>query len=441
MQHYVQTYRYFISKESYRNKVKYAPILHARHAPAIYNYIPKDANNKSRSLVYCVYNHHMQVATMIIKRIHVSIVIGTRPEAIKCAPVILDLKADTRFSVSVLNTGQHKDMLEQALHPFNIVPDILLGEMQHDSDICATIAHQILPLAEQIRHDRPDILLVQGDTSTALAATVTAYYEKIPVGHIEAGLRSNNLYSPFPEEGNRKVISALATLHFAPTETARDALLREHVPAQHIFVTGNTVVDSLLYLADHGREVDAILGQTQRQRPIILITAHRRETWGARLKYICEAILQLSQRYPTHLLVFPVHKNPIVHDAIFSSLQGKANICLLESLEYLDFISLLRASTLVLTDSGGIQEEAPSFGVPVLVLRDITERPEAVDAGLARLVGTDTTRIVSETTNIIDNPEIYKGMAQAKNPFGDGQAAKRIRHILLNWHAARTANQ
>ncbi len=368
----------------------------------------------------------------------VAIVLGTRPEGIKCAPVILACRQCPSIRVSVVNTGQHKEMLEQALYPFSIVPDMTLGEMQAVSDISELIGRQIQSLSSHFRKTKPDIVLVQGDTSTALAAALAAYYERAALGHIEAGLRSHDLYNPFPEEGNRKGITALGTLHFAPTELARKTLLQEHVPPERILVTGNTVVDSLLFLAErHPVPAESIVGCPLEGRRLVLITSHRREVWGEEQRHICEAIRTLARRYPSCLFVFPVHKNPVVHNMVHAMLRGIPNILLLPPLGYLDFVSLLRHATLVLTDSGGIQEEAPTFGVPVLVLRSVTERPEAVQAGLARLVGTSAESIIRHSVAILDDPSVHARMSQARNPFGDGHAAERIVQALLDWHAGR----
>lgn len=365
----------------------------------------------------------------------VTIVLGTRPEGIKCAPVILACRQCPSMQVCVVSTGQHKEMLAQALHPFGVVPDITLGEMQTVSDISELVGGQIRALSSHFRKTKPDIVLVQGDTSTAFAAAIAAYYEHIALGHIEAGLRSHDLYNPFPEEGNRKGITALGTLHFAPTALARDALLQEHVPPEHIFVTGNTVVDSLLFLAErHAVAVESILGCSMKGRRLVLVTSHRREVWGKEQQHICEAIQTLASRYPSCVFAFPVHKNPVVHNMVHAMLHGIPNILLLPPLGYLDFVSLLRSASLVLTDSGGIQEEAPTFGVPVLVLRNVTERPEAVQAGLARLVGTSAENIVKQAVAILDDPTEHARMAQARNPFGDGHAAERIVRALLDWH-------
>lgn len=370
---------------------------------------------------------------------HVGVVLGTRPEAIKCAPVIQVLReAGQDFRVTVISTGQHREMLQQALSSFDLVPDVNLDLMLTASDLTHLMSRAIQDLAEYMRLDKPHILLVQGDTSTAFAGALAAFYQGIPVGHIEAGLRSGDRYNPFPEEVNRCAISLLADLHFAPTSAARDALLGERIPESSVLLTGNTAVDSLQQLTQCNLQpVDAIVKTPVNGRRLVLVTAHRREAWGAGLEEICHSVLQLAQRYPDVLFVFPVHKNPVVRNEVQAVLGRERSVCLLDSLEYRDLISVLRASFLVLTDSGGIQEEAPTFRVPVLVMRHVTERMEAVHAGLARLVGTTNNTIVREVSRLLDDPQAYALMRKGQNPFGDGLASQRIAQILRNWRKHR----
>lgn len=370
---------------------------------------------------------------------HVAIVIGTRPEAIKCAPLIRALRESGQdFRVTVISTGQHREMLQQALSSFDLVPDVDLNLMLATSDLSHLMGSAVQEIARYMCLDKPDILLVQGDTSTALAGSLAAFYQGIPVGHIEAGLRSGDRYNPFPEEANRCAISLLAELHFAPTSAARDALLEEHVPEGNILLTGNTVVDSLQYLVRCGlRSVDDVVRTSVNGKRLVLVTAHRREAWGAGLEEICCSVRHLARHYPDVLFVFPMHKNPVVRDKVNSVLGQEKSISLLDSLEYCDLITVLRASFLVLTDSGGIQEEAPTFKVPVLVLRQVTERMEGVHAGLARLVGTASETITREVSSLLDDPEAYELMRKGQNPFGDGLASQRIVQILRNWRNRR----
>lgn len=366
--------------------------------------------------------------------LQIALMLGTRPEGIKCAPLIMALRDAADIQLSVISTGQHQEMLRQALHPFGITPDVDLGLMRSHSDLPWLMSNTIQATANYIRQYKPHMLLVQGDTSTALAASLGAFCEGTAVGHVEAGLRSYDRCNPFPEEFNRRAIALMAELHFAPTEAARDALLSEGVPENKVVLTGNTVVDSLHYLDRYVlRSVEGIVGRSVQGRRLIVVTAHRRESWGAPLKEICHALRCLTQCYPDLLVVFPVHKNPAVCEVVQSQLCGVDSVCLLEPLEYFDFLSLLRAATLILTDSGGIQEEAPTFRVPVLVMRKVTERMEAVQAGLALLVGTCSNAIVREASRLLDDAESYARMRTGCNPFGDGRASERIVEALRNW--------
>ena len=367
----------------------------------------------------------------------VCVIFGTRPEAIKLAPVVLALQAEQDFESTVCATGQHRQMLDQVLDIFAITPDADLAIMRPDQDLAGMTARLIEQLGPYLAAKRPDLVLVQGDTTTALCAALVAFYNRIPVGHVEAGLRTGNMSAPWPEEANRLLVSRLAALHFAPTRAAAQNLLAENIASELITVTGNTVIDALMIAARKADEIrPEIPGLPSDWRSawagkrLVLITGHRRENLGSGLTNICSAIRDLAARFPDVQFVYPVHLNPNVrkpvHDILAAANGTLANIWLIEPLDYLAFISLLKAATLVLTDSGGIQEEAPSFGKPVLVMRDTTERPEAVEAGVAMLVGTSRESIVADTTRLLVDREAYARMSRAVNPFGDGRAAERI---------------
>ncbi|MCW5666903.1 MAG: UDP-N-acetylglucosamine 2-epimerase (non-hydrolyzing) [Piscinibacter sp.] len=360
-------------------------------------------------------------------------VFGTRPEAIKMAPLVKHLQAAQGIESRVCVTAQHRQMLDQVLELFEIRPDHDLDLMRPGQDltsITADILHSLKPVLAQ---ERPDVVLVHGDTTTTFAATLSAFYQRIPVGHVEAGLRTGNLYSPWPEEANRKLTGALARLHFAPTPVSRDNLLREGVPESHVVVTGNTVIDALLSVRAK-LEASAALSESLGQRfpflragaRLLLITGHRRENFGAGFERICRAIARLAQRYPDMDLVYPVHLNPNVREPVNRLLSGIGNVHLVEPQDYLPFVYLMTRATVILTDSGGIQEEAPALGKPVLVMRDTTERPEAIDAGTARLVGTDEDSIAEGVALLLDDAAEYRRMAFAHNPYGDGRACERI---------------
>jgi UDP-N-acetylglucosamine 2-epimerase (non-hydrolysing) len=362
-------------------------------------------------------------------RVRVLSIVGTRPEAIKMAPVILALqrRAD-RFESRVCATAQHRQMLDQVLGLFDIRPQHDLNLMRDDQTLAQITASVFTGIDRVLREEKPDWVLVQGDTTTVMAAALTAYYHKVRVGHVEAGLRTHDKYQPFPEEINRKVAGVVADAHFAPTELARRNLLAEGVPAAAIQVTGNTVVDALLLAArqpfDLRRSPLRSLPADQRW---VLVTAHRRESFGAPLVQICEALRDLAERFrgDVHFL-YPVHMNPNVREPVQRLLGKVPNITLLPPLDYLPMVNALKRSELVLTDSGGLQEEAPALGKPVLVLRDVTERPEGIDAGTARLVGTDHNKIVEAASLLLTQPAEYEKMAHAVNPYGDGHAAERI---------------
>lgn len=370
-------------------------------------------------------------------------VFGTRPEAIKLAPVIRALRkrshVDTlsvqRVAVKVCVTAQHRQMLDQVLRLFEITPDYDLNVME-DNQSPTQVASAVLARLESIlQEEQPDWVLVQGDTTTVTAASLAAFYARVKVGHVEAGLRTHDKWQPFPEEINRRVAGAIADLHFAPTEGARQNLLCEGVPNEHIVVTGNPVIDALHWVAAQPFDVATLRIERsifeRSDEKLILVTAHRRENFGEPLQNICRALREIAVAYPAVQIVYPVHLNPNVWEPVHRYLDGIPNIALLPPLDYLPLVHLLKRSYLVLTDSGGLQEEAPSLGVPVLVLRDVTERPEAVKAGTVRVVGTDPHRIVGEVCRLLDDMAAYQAMAQAINPYGDGQASQRIIASLL----------
>ncbi|MBB5707610.1 non-hydrolyzing UDP-N-acetylglucosamine 2-epimerase [Sphingopyxis panaciterrulae] len=366
-------------------------------------------------------------------------VFGTRPEAIKMFPVVHALRDQPDVDARVCVTAQHREMLDQVLHIARITPDIDLDVMQPDQTLDALLARLVTGLGETFDTERPDRVLVHGDTLTTMAATLAAYFRKIPVGHVEAGLRSGNIYHPWPEEVNRKVAGAIADLHFAPTETAAAALRAENVPADRIHITGNTVIDALL--ATQARiagepalaaGLDPLVGRFADQR-IVAVTSHRRENFGEGMKAIADAIAATAER-PDIAVIFPVHPNPHVRSIMTPILGDLPNVALIDPLDYPHFVRLLGESDLVLTDSGGVQEEAPALGKPVLVMRETTERPEGIAAGTARLVGTDKNRIVSEIFSLLDDDDSYSAMARAHNPFGDGTAARKIAEIVARAH-------
>ncbi len=365
------------------------------------------------------------------------VVFGTRPEAIKLFPVIHALRADPRFECVVCVSAQHRQMLDQVLEITGIVPDHDLDVMQPDQSLDALTARLLTRLGQVMDTVKPDRVMVQGDTATAMAGGLAAYYRKLPVDHVEAGLRSYNIYHPWPEEVNRKIIGSLASLHFAPTETARGALLKENVDPARVHVTGNTVIDALHWVsAQITRRPELAQGLSELEtrfagKRIIGVTSHRRENFGEGMEQIAQAIRQIAQR-PDTAVIFPVHLNPNVRSVMNERLAGLDNVALIEPLDYPHFARLLALAEIMLTDSGGVQEEAPALGKPVLVMRETTERPEGVAAGTARLVGTDAPRIVSEISILLDDTESYEAMALAHNPFGDGTAAHRIVELLGN---------
>lgn len=367
------------------------------------------------------------------------IVFGTRPEAIKMFPVVDALRATGRFDVRVCVTAQHREMLDQVLDLAGIVPDIDLDVMQPNQSLDALFQRLVAGLGETFDRERPARVLVHGDTLTTMAATIAAYFRKIPVGHVEAGLRSGDIYQPWPEEVNRRVAGVVADLHFAPTDTARDALLAENVDPARIHVTGNTVIDALFATRDRiaanpalAAGLDDIAARFAGRR-IVAVTSHRRENFGGGMEAIADAIAQIAAR-PDVAVVFPVHPNPNVRGIMHDRLGALDNVALIDPLDYPHFVRLMAMSHVMLTDSGGVQEEAPSLGVPVLVMRDTTERPEGVAAGTAALVGTDADTIVNRMLSLLDDDDAHAAMARAHNPYGDGRAAERIARIVEHAH-------
>ena len=365
-------------------------------------------------------------------------VFGTRPEAIKMAPLVDALAKDGRFDAKLCVTAQHREMLDQVLELFEITPDYDLNLMtvgQTLNDITARILLELKPVLQDFK---PDVVLVHGDTATTFAASLAAYYEQIDVAHIEAGLRTGNIYSPWPEEGNRKLTGALTKYHFAPTETSKQNLLKENYSAQSIHVTGNTVIDALLMVndkIDHDKQLSATLAaqfdMLDDSKKLILVTGHRRESFGGGFERICEALAITAKRYPDAQILYPMHLNPKVREPVNRILKSVDNIFLIEPQQYLPFIYLMNRAHIILTDSGGIQEEAPSLGKPVLVMRDTTERPEAVEAGTVKLVGTNVDVITSAITQLMEDEAAYKAMSFAHNPYGDGKACARILNVLI----------
>lgn len=384
---------------------------------------------------------------MAMKRI--MLVFGTRPEAIKMAPLVKEFQKNTKdFQTIVCVTGQHREMLDQVLSIFEIKPDYDLNIMKQGQDLYDVTARVLTGMRDVLKEANPDIVLVHGDTTTSTAAALAAFYQQIPVGHVEAGLRTHNIYSPWPEEMNRQLTGRIATYHFAPTPLSKQNLLMENVAEDRITVTGNTVIDALYMVVDkikQDKELDAMLERSLRDagydvarlkdgKALVLITGHRRENFGDGFISMCRAIKALTEKYPEVDFVYPMHLNPNVrrpiHEVFGEDLSGLTNMFFIEPLEYLSFVYLMEKSTLVLTDSGGIQEEAPGLGKPVLVMRDTTERPEALEAGTVKLVGTDYGRIVSEVSALLDDSAYYDRMSKAVNPYGDGLACKRIVDVL-----------
>ena len=377
------------------------------------------------------------------------LVFGTRPEAIKMAPLVKEFqKYPQDFKTLVCVTGQHREMLDQVLHLFEIQPTYDLNIMRQGQDLYDVTSRVLTGMRDVLKKAQPDLVLVHGDTTTSTATALAAFYQQIPVGHIEAGLRTHNIYSPWPEEMNRQITGRIATYHFAPTPLSQENLLKENISADNIQITGNTVIDALYTvvskmkantklsetLSEHLRKAGYDTSRLTKERTLVLITGHRRENFGEGFVHICQAIKTLTEKYPNTDFVYPMHLNPNVRQPIsevFSKTHGE-NIFFIEPLEYLDFVFLMEKSTLVLTDSGGIQEEAPGLGKPVLVMRDTTERPEALAAGTVRLVGTNYDKIVAEVSHLLDDADYYTTMSRAANPYGDGKACGRIHSHLNN---------
>ncbi|HHI5408921.1 TPA: UDP-N-acetylglucosamine 2-epimerase (non-hydrolyzing) VpsA [Vibrio metoecus] len=367
----------------------------------------------------------------------VLIVFGTRPEAIKMAPLVQQLCQDSRFLAKVCVTGQHREMLDQVLELFAITPDFDLNIMEPGQTLSGVTSKILLGMQQVLSSEKPDVVLVHGDTATTFAASLAAYYQQIPVGHVEAGLRTGNIYSPWPEEGNRKLTAALTQYHFAPTETSQANLLQENYNADNIFVTGNTVIDALLAVREKihtDSDLQATLASQfpmlDASKKLILVTGHRRESFGGGFERICQALINTAEQHPECQILYPVHLNPNVREPVNKLLKGVSNIVLIEPQQYLPFVYLMDRAHIILTDSGGIQEEAPSLGKPVLVMRETTERPEAVAAGTVKLVGTDEQQICDALSLLLTDPQAYQTMSQAHNPYGDGQACQRIADIL-----------
>lgn len=359
-------------------------------------------------------------------------VVGTRPEAIKMAPVILALKKQLDLNVRVLATAQHRHLLDQVVTVFDIVPDIDLNIMRPNQDLTTLTARLLLDLDDVLLAEKPDAVLAQGDTTTVMSVALACFYHKIPFGHVEAGLRTWDMQNPFPEEMNRVIAGRLAKWHFAPTESSRQNLLREGVADADIIVTGNTVIDALLSVADRDAELPVELDPTKR---LILVTAHRRENFGEPFERVCRALLALLERNPDVQVLYPVHPNPNVRDTAHRLLGSHPRVVLCDPLDYLPFVAAMKRAYLILSDSGGVQEEAPALGKPVLVLRHETERPEAVDEGVVKLVGTDFDAIVSEAQLLLDDETAYRAMARGVSPYGDGHAAERIVKVLRDYFA------
>lgn len=366
-------------------------------------------------------------------------VFGTRPEAIKMAPLVHALAVDERFEAKCCVTAQHREMLDQVLELFEITPDYDLNLMKAGQTLNDVTARILLELKPVLQEFKPDVVLVHGDTATTFAASLAAYYEQIDVGHVEAGLRTGNIYSPWPEEGNRKLTGALTKYHFAPTDTSKENLLKENFNPDNISVTGNTVIDALLMVKnkiDNDSDLNLILSEQfpflNESKKLILVTGHRRESFGGGFERICEALAITAKAHPETQIVYPMHLNPNVREPVNRILAGIDNIFLIEPQQYLPFIYLMGRANIILTDSGGIQEEAPSLGKPVLVMRDTTERPEAVEAGTVKLVGTEVDALVSNLNELLTNQDAYTAMSYAHNPYGDGKACERILNELEN---------
>ena len=365
----------------------------------------------------------------------IAVIFGTRPDTIKLAPIILELKKEKKFfKVVSIATAQHRQMLDQVLDVFKIYVDYDLDIMQPNQTLAVLTKNAVEKLDEVLQKEIPDLVLVQGDTTTTFVGSLTSFYRQIPVGHVEAGLRTNDKANPFPEEINRRLTSAISDLHFAPTDTAKKALLKESTSSEKIFVTGNSVIDALKISIQKNYEFSAtVLNKiVSEKKKIVLLTMHRRENWGSPMVGACKAVKKLAEKYPKINFVFPVHLNPVVKEVVHNTLENIENVFLIAPLDYLDFVNLMSKSHLIITDSGGVQEEGPYFGIPILVLRKVTERPEAVKYGTVKLVGLNEKKIFQTADKLLRDKSAYNKMASAVNPYGDGLAAKRTVQIIKN---------
>jgi UDP-N-acetylglucosamine 2-epimerase (non-hydrolysing) len=371
-----------------------------------------------------------------MNRKKIAVIFGTRPDTIKMAPIILELQNNPeQFETLTIATAQHRQMLDQVLDVFKIKPDYDLDIMAPNQTLAGLTAKIITGLDEILVKEKPDMVLVQGDTATTCVGSIAAFYRQIPVGHIEAGLRTNDKANPFPEEINRRITSCVTDLHFAPTDTSRKALLKENIDPKTVFVTGNTVVDALKYSVKENYQftIPVLNELVAQKKKIVLVTMHRRENWGKPMEGAASAIKRLAQKFPDFAFVFPMHLNPVVRDVVNPILKNMPNVSLIEPLDYLDFVNVMAKSYLILTDSGGVQEEGPHFGVPILVLRYVTERPDAVDFGTVKLVGLDEEAIYKTALQLIEDSNEYKKMANAVNPYGDGFSSDRTIKIIKNY--------
>lgn len=377
---------------------------------------------------------HTEIESAGHRRFRVAVVLGTRPEAIKMAPVIRALEARAgQFEPVVIATSQHREMLAQAMAAMELTPDIDLGLTHANRTLSEFTANALLALTRCFADIGPDLLLVQGDTSTVVSAALAAFYQSIPIGHVEAGLRSGDMHRPFPEEANRRIASVATDLHFAPTTLARDNLVREGIPPRDIYITGNTVVDALQSMPPRSRFHEPALDAVEwARRRVLLVTVHRRESLGERLEGLCEAFKRILAVHPDVHIVFPVHLNPRVRQVVFAELRDVSGVTLLDPLSYPDLLEVMRRSHLILSDSGGIQEEAPAMRKPILILRSVTERPEVVESGFGRLVGTDPDLVTAAASALLSDAEAWKRMTAGRNPFGDGRAAERIVSIIAD---------
>lgn len=369
----------------------------------------------------------------------VAVIFGTRPEAVKLSPVIMEMKKQPQIETRVYVSAQHREMLDQVLELFEIKPDRDLDIMEKNQTLTRITVKALEGLRDVLKKEKPDLILVQGDTTTAFTAALAAFYRKIPVGHVEAGLRTDNRYDPFPEEMNRRLITTLADLNFAPTRLAEHNLKKAGIPENLIFRTGNTVIDALLHVANNSWKMfpEEIKNKLLPDKRILLVEAHRRENLGEPMEQICQALLKLVENFPDTQVVFPVHRNPKVRETVFPALEEKHRITLLDPVDYPTLVELMKRCYLILTDSGGIQEEGPSLGKPVLVMRKTTERPEGVEAKTAKLVGVNANHIYTEASELLSDREKYNAMARSVNPYGDGYAARRIVEIILYYFKMR----